>query len=49
MRGYERSRSPVNADFEFPSRYILDESRFRGGRTHIRNEEEKHEPTNHFA
>ena len=37
------------ADAEFPTRYALDETRFRGGRDHICNEEGKHEPPTDFA
>ena len=41
------------ADAEFPTRYALDEARFRGGREHIfhqiYNEEGKHEPPTDLA
>lgn len=36
-------------DAEFPTRYCLDEARFRGGRETLRNEEDEHEPTTHLA
>ena len=49
MQPSERIRDPAPAEIEFPTRYILDEARFRGGRAHIRNQEETHEPTNHLA
>ena len=37
------------ADAEFPTRYALDEARFKGGRDHICNEEENHEPPTNLA
>ena len=45
MRRSERTA----ADAEFPTRYALDETRFKGGRDHICNEEENHEPPTNFA
>ena len=45
MRQSERAA----ADAEFPTRYALDEARFRGGRDHICNEEDNHEPPTDFA
>ena len=47
MRLRRTDRMP--ADAELPTRYALDESRFRGGREHICNEEESHEPPTDFA
>lgn len=42
MRQSERSYP----DLDFPTRYILDEARFPGGREHIINkEDETHEPS----
>ena len=45
MRRNERAA----ADAELPTRYALDETRFRGGRDHICNEEETHEPSTDLA
>ena len=45
MRRDERTA----ADAEFPTRYALDEARFRGGRDHICNEEAKNEPPTDLA
>ena len=45
MRRSERSA----ADAELPTRYALDEARFKGGRDHIYNEEDKYEPPTDFA
>ena len=49
MRPSERVHRPAPAQIEFPTRYVLDEARFRGGQARIRNEEETPEPTNHLA
>ena len=43
----QTERTPANA--EFPTRYALDEARFKGGRDHIYNEEDKYEPPTDFA
>ena len=49
MRRNERA----SADAEMPTRYALDEARFKGGRDHIfhqiNTEEGKHEPPTDFA
>ena len=49
MRRNERA----SADAEFPTRYALDEARFKGGCDHIfhqiNTEEGKHEPPTDFA
>ena len=45
MRRNERA----SADAELPTRYALDEARFKGGRDHICNEEETHESTTDLA
>ena len=39
----------IPADAELPTRYALDESRFKGGHEHICNEEENHEPPTDLA
>ena len=48
-----RRNEQASADAEFPTRYALDEARFRGGREHIfhqiHNEEGKHEPPTDLA
>ena len=45
MRRSERT----TADAELPTRYTLDETRFKGGRDHICNEEGNHEPPTDLA
>ena len=44
-----RKNDRTPADAEFPTRYALDEARFRGGRDHICNEEDKYEPPTDLA
>ena len=43
----QTERAPANA--ELPTRYALDESRFKGGHDHICNEEENHESPTDLA
>ena len=45
MRRSERTA----VDVELPTRYTLDETRFKGGRDHICNEEDKYEPPTDLA
>ena len=44
-----RKNDQTPADAEFPTRYALDEARFKGGRDHIYNEEGKYEPPTDLA
>ena len=44
-----RRSDRATADPELSTRYALDESRFKGGRDHICNEEENHEPPTDLA
>ena len=44
-----RRNGRTAADAELPTRYALDEPRFKGGRDHICNEEEIHEPSTDLA